>query len=94
MYDGPIFVVPFSFLVLQFLAVFWGKKALRKAYGQQRHQEILARMATYDANKDSLSLRSLGSLGRRNCQTLQVAEFSIPKKTNLVMDSNGKLSNG
>eukprot|EP00435_Cladocopium_sp_Y103_P048407 s2051_g14.t1 len=28
------------------------KKALRKAYGQQRHQEMLARMATYDANKD------------------------------------------
>eukprot|EP00434_Breviolum_minutum_P009273 symbB.v1.2.008173.t1/scaffold512.1/size193505/14 len=28
------------------------KKSLRKAHGQQRHQEMLAKIASYDANKD------------------------------------------
>lgn len=46
------------------------KKALRKAYGQQRHQEILARMATYDANKD-------GFLDKKDLKKYALSEFKF-----------------
>ena len=49
------------------------KKSFRKAHGQQRHQEMLAKIASYDANKD-------GFLDKKDLKKYALSElkFTLP----------------